>query len=78
MLSPLISASLRPFLSFLVRTKTFSTHNKSKNDYDVRRKRFNAHARPLNTTFAPACDCRNRKFSVSSYVVSDKRLKQDV
>ena len=30
----------------LVRTKTFSTHNKSKNNRDVRRKRFNAHARP--------------------------------
>ena len=29
-----------------VRTKTFSTHNKSKNNHDVRRKRFNAHARP--------------------------------
>lgn len=46
MLSPLISASLRPFLCFLVRTKTFSTHNKPKNNHDVRRKRFNAHAWP--------------------------------
>lgn len=46
MLSPLISASLRPFLSFLVRTKTFSTHDKPKNNHDVRRKRFNAHANP--------------------------------
>lgn len=46
MLSPLISASLRPFLSFLVRTKTFSTHDKPKNNHDVRGKRFNAHATP--------------------------------
>ena len=46
MLFPLISASLRPFLSFLVRTKTFSAHDKPKNDHDVRRKRFNAHATP--------------------------------
>ena len=29
-----------------VRTKTFSTHDKSKNNHDVRGKRFNAHARP--------------------------------
>ena len=63
---------------FLVRTKTFSTHNRPKNNHDVRRKRFNTHARPLNTTFTPARDCRNRKFSVSSYVVSDKRLKTGV
>lgn len=30
-----------------MRTKTFSTHDKSKNNHDVRRKRFNAHARML-------------------------------
>ena len=30
-----------------VRAKTFSTHNKSKNSYNVRRKRFNTHARML-------------------------------
>ena len=46
MLSPRISASLRPFISSLVRTKTFSTHDKPKNNHDVRRKRFNAHATP--------------------------------
>lgn len=31
---------------FLVRTKTFSAHGKSKNNHDVRRKRFNTHATP--------------------------------
>ena len=49
--------SLLCFLCFLsdfhispdppVRTKTFSTHNKPKNNHDVRGKRFNAHARML-------------------------------
>lgn len=29
---------------FPVQTKTFSVHVKSKNEHDVRRKRFNAHA----------------------------------
>ena len=46
MLSSRISSSLRPFLNFLVRTKTFSTHDKPKNSHDVRRKRFNTHATP--------------------------------
>ena len=46
MLSQLISASLRPFLSFLVRTKTFSAHNEPKTNHDVHKKRFNAHAWP--------------------------------
>ena len=49
--------SLLCFLCFLsdfhispdppVRTKTFFTHNKLQNNHDVRRKRFNAHARML-------------------------------
>lgn len=37
-------SSLTEQKCFLVQTKTFSAHVRSKNEHDVREKRFNAHA----------------------------------